>query len=57
MEMNKFYIQIGMDKVARDMTLECATLLIKAMFESYWRERGLAILIGQEDKAICEDKL
>lgn len=52
---NKYYIKIDRDIVARYMTLECATILIKAMMETYWRDASLIISIGREDEQISAD--
>ena len=48
----KYYIEVDGETLAWGMTLECATILIKAMMETYWREVGLKIVIGRDDMAI-----
>ena len=52
---SKYYIEVGGETIARCMTLECATILIKAMMETYWRDAGLRILIGREEETRSAD--
>ena len=45
---DKYRVIMGARIIATDMSLEHATILLKGMFEEYWKEPGLEISIQRQ---------
>ena len=50
MSEKKYYVTIDNHTIAENMTLEYALILIKAIFETYYRDRSMAIAIAEMNK-------
>lgn len=52
MEERKYVVNVGNDRIACDMTLDDALLLIRAYFDKYDKERGMAVTVKEMQRVM-----
>ena len=54
MTKKKYEVLINDEVVARNMDINTATILTKALFNEYYNDHAMVISIKEEDRKVCE---